>query len=74
LLTRARTPEILAGRRRGNVRRGSYQARRVCHINDADIEDWQSSIDIVPDRFAEYQDLEAAFARRPNAPTERAKS
>jgi AmiR/NasT family two-component response regulator len=35
------------------------------------VEDWQSSIDIVLRRFAEYQDLEGAFGRR--ALTERAK-
>jgi AmiR/NasT family two-component response regulator len=41
------------------------------HISDADIEDWQSAIDIVLRRFAEYQDLQGAFGRR--ALTERAK-
>jgi AmiR/NasT family two-component response regulator len=41
------------------------------HINDADVEEWQSSIDIVLRRFAEYHDLEGAFGRR--ALTERAK-
>jgi response regulator NasT len=41
------------------------------YITDADGEDWQSSIDIVLRRFAEYQDLEGAFGRR--AVTERAK-
>jgi AmiR/NasT family two-component response regulator len=41
------------------------------HVSDADVEDWQSSIDIVLRRFAEYQDLEGAFGRR--ALTERAK-
>jgi len=41
------------------------------HINDADVEDWQSSIDIVLRRFTEYHDLEGAFARR--AVIERAK-
>jgi AmiR/NasT family two-component response regulator len=40
-------------------------------ITDADAEDWQSSIDIVLRRFAEYHDLEGAFGRR--AVTERAK-
>jgi AmiR/NasT family two-component response regulator len=40
------------------------------HISD-DVGDWQSSIDIVLRRFAEYQDLEGAFGRR--ALTERAK-
>ena len=35
------------------------------------MEDWQSSIDIVLRRFAEYQDLKGAFGRR--AVTERAK-
>jgi AmiR/NasT family two-component response regulator len=34
------------------------------HINDADVDDWQSSIDIVLRRFAEYQDLRGAFGRR----------
>jgi AmiR/NasT family two-component response regulator len=41
------------------------------HINDDGVEDWQSSIDIVLRRFAEYQDLEGAFGRR--AQIERAK-
>jgi AmiR/NasT family two-component response regulator len=41
------------------------------HINDADVEDWQSSIDIVLQRFAEYHDLKGAFGRR--ATIERAK-
>jgi AmiR/NasT family two-component response regulator len=41
------------------------------HISDADAGDWQSSIDIVLRRFAEYHDLEGAFGRR--AVTERAK-
>jgi response regulator NasT len=38
---------------------------------DADAGGWQSSIDIVLRRFAEYHDLEGAFGRR--AITERAK-
>jgi AmiR/NasT family two-component response regulator len=41
------------------------------HITDSDIEEWQSAIDIVLRRFAEYHDLEGAFGRR--AVTERAK-
>lgn len=41
------------------------------YITDRDGEDWQSSIDIVLRRFAEYQDLEGAFGRR--AVIERAK-
>jgi response regulator NasT len=41
------------------------------HISDDDVEEWQSSIDIVLRRFAEYHDLEGAFGRR--ALTERAK-
>jgi AmiR/NasT family two-component response regulator len=41
------------------------------YITDADARDWQSSIDIVLRRFAEYHDLEGAFGRR--AVTERAK-
>jgi len=41
------------------------------HISDADVDEWQSSIDIVLRRFAEYHELEGAFGRR--ALTERAK-
>jgi AmiR/NasT family two-component response regulator len=41
------------------------------HINDEDVDDWQSAIDIVLRRFAEYHDLQGAFGRR--ALTERAK-
>jgi two-component system, response regulator / RNA-binding antiterminator len=41
------------------------------HISDAGVEDWQSSIDIVLRRFAEYHELAGAFGRR--ALTERAK-
>jgi AmiR/NasT family two-component response regulator len=41
------------------------------YITDADALDWQSSIDIVLRRFAEYHDLEGAFGRR--ALTEHAK-
>ena len=41
------------------------------YITDGEGTDWQSSIDIVLRRFAEYQDLEGAFGRR--AVTERAK-
>src|SRR5215213_469941 len=40
-------------------------------VTDADAKDWQSSIDIVLRRFAEYHGLEGAFGRR--ALTERAK-
>jgi response regulator NasT len=41
------------------------------HISDADVEDWQSSINIVLRRFAEYHELQGAFGRR--ALIERAK-
>jgi len=41
------------------------------YITDADAKEWQSSIDIVLRRFAEYHDLEGAFGSR--ALTERAK-
>jgi AmiR/NasT family two-component response regulator len=41
------------------------------YITDAEAKDWQSSIDIVLRRFAEFHDLEGAFGRR--AVTERAK-
>jgi hypothetical protein len=32
--------------------------------DDDDVEDWQSSIEIVLRRFAEYHDLQGAFGRR----------
>jgi AmiR/NasT family two-component response regulator len=41
------------------------------YVTDAEVDDWQSAIDIVLRRFAEYHDLEGAFGRR--AVTERAK-
>ena len=41
------------------------------YISDSDVGEWQSAIDIVLRRFAEYHDLEGAFGRR--AVTERAK-
>jgi AmiR/NasT family two-component response regulator len=41
------------------------------YITDSDVREWQSSIDIVLRRFAEFHDLEGAFGRR--AVTERAK-
>jgi AmiR/NasT family two-component response regulator len=41
------------------------------YITDGDPQDWQSSIEIVLRRFAEYRDLEGAFKRR--TLTERAK-
>ncbi len=41
------------------------------HISDDDVDDWESSIDIVLRRFAEYHDLQGAFGRR--ATIERAK-
>lgn len=41
------------------------------HINDDEVDDWQSAIDIVLRRFTEYHDLEGAFGRR--AVIERAK-
>jgi AmiR/NasT family two-component response regulator len=41
------------------------------YITDGEAVDWQSSIDIVLRRFAEYHDLEGAFGRR--AQIERAK-
>ena len=41
------------------------------YITDAEVDDWQSAIDIVLRRFTEYHDLEGAFGRR--AVIERAK-
>ena len=46
-------------RNRAPAKRGVF-----AHISDADVEDWQSSIDIVLRRFAEYHDLAGAFGRR----------
>ncbi len=41
------------------------------HVNDQDIDDWQSAIDIVLRRFTVYHDLQGALGRC--ALTERAK-
>jgi AmiR/NasT family two-component response regulator len=62
VLLHARDPEFIAEASKRGV---------FAHISDADVEDWQSAIDIVLRRFAEYQDLQGAFGRR--ALTERAK-
>src|SRR4051812_39867466 len=62
VLIHARDPEFV----KEASKRGVF-----AHISDADVEDWQSSIDIVLHRFAEYHDLEGAFGRR--ALIERAK-
>ncbi len=62
VLLHARDPEFV----KEASKRGVF-----AHISDADVEDWQSSIDIVLRRFAEFHDLEGAFGRR--ALTERAK-
>ena len=62
VLLHARDPEFISEASKRGV---------FAHISDADVEDWQSAIDIVLSRFAEYQDLQGAFGRR--ALTERAK-
>jgi response regulator NasT len=62
VLLHARDPEFICEASKRGV---------FAHISDADVDDWQSAIDIVLRRFAEYQDLEGAFGRR--ALTERAK-
>ncbi|MGO9904510.1 MAG: ANTAR domain-containing response regulator [Solirubrobacteraceae bacterium] len=51
--------------------KGASKRGVFAQISDDDVEDWQSSIDIVLRRFAEYHDLKGAFGRR--ALTERAK-
>jgi AmiR/NasT family two-component response regulator len=61
---------LLHARDPGFVREASKRGV-FAHISDADLADWQGSIDIVLRRFAEYHDLEGAFGRR--AVTERAK-
>ncbi len=62
VLLHARDPEFISEASKRGV---------FAHISDDDVEDWQSAIDIVLRRFAEYQDLKGAFGRR--ALTERAK-
>ena len=62
VLLHARDPEFI----KEASKRGVF-----AHISDADVQDWQSSIDIVLRRFAEFRDLAGAFGRR--AMTERAK-
>ena len=62
VLLHARDPDFISEASKRGV---------FAHISDADVEDWQSAIDIVLRRFAEYQDLKGAFGRR--ALIERAK-
>ena len=62
VLIHARNPEFI----REASKRGVF-----AHVTDADADDWQSSIDIVLRRFAEYHHLQGAFGRR--ALIERAK-
>jgi hypothetical protein len=62
VLPHARDPEFISEASKRGV---------FVHISDADVEDWQSVIDIVLRRFAEYQDLQGAYGRR--ALAERAK-
>jgi AmiR/NasT family two-component response regulator len=62
VLLHARDPAFV----REASRRGVF-----AHISDADTEEWQSSIDIVLQRFAEFHALQGAFGRR--ALIERAK-
>ncbi len=62
VLLHARDPAFV----RAASRRGVF-----AHISDADTNEWQSSIDIVLQRFAEFHALQGAFGRR--ALIERAK-
>ena len=62
VLLHARDPEFV----RQASRRGVF-----AHISDTDTGEWQSSIDIVLQRFAEFHALQGAFGRR--ALIERAK-
>jgi AmiR/NasT family two-component response regulator len=62
LLIHARDPDLV----KEASKRGIF-----AYITDGEAVDWQSSIDIVLRRFAEYHDLEGAFGRR--ATIERAK-
>jgi AmiR/NasT family two-component response regulator len=55
VLLHARDPEFI----KEASKRGVF-----AHISDTDVEDWQSSIDIVLRRFTEYHALEGAFGRR----------
>jgi AmiR/NasT family two-component response regulator len=62
VLLHARDPDFV----KQASRRGVF-----AHISDADTDEWQSSIDIVLHRFAEFHALQGAFGRR--ALIERAK-
>jgi response regulator NasT len=61
---------LLHGHDPGFVREASRRGV-FAHISEVDVEDWQSSIDIVLRRFGDYRALEGAFGRR--AVIERAK-
>ena len=55
VLLHARDPEFI----KEASKRGVF-----AHLNDTDVEDWQSSIDIVLRRFTEYHAPQGAFGRR----------
>ncbi len=61
---------LLHARDPGFIREASKRGV-FASLSVAEVEDWQSAIDIVLRRFAEYQDLQGAFGRR--AIIERAK-
>ena len=63
VLIHARDPEFV----KEASKRGVF-----AHISDADVDDWQSSIDIVLRRFAEYHDAEGAFGVVPSSSMPRA--
>jgi len=54
---------LIHGRDPAFVRQASKRGI-FAYITDCDVEEWQSSIDIVLRRFAEYHDREGAFGRR----------
>jgi AmiR/NasT family two-component response regulator len=65
VLLHARDPEFISEASKRGV---------FAHISDDDVEDWQSAIDIVLRRFAEYQNLQGAFGRRASQSAQRASS
>jgi AmiR/NasT family two-component response regulator len=48
---------------RSALRQEASKRGIFAYITDSDVEEWQSAIDIVLRRFAEYHDLEGAFGR-----------
>ena len=64
IVNEAACPVILLIQAPIPLRQGGLEARNLRYVTDVEVGEWQSAIDIVLRRFAEYHDLEGAQATR----------